>query len=397
MSKAASPSGPRAALESWGVLRPAVSVDEMRVRARRRLPRPVFDFIDGGAEDERTLRANVDDLAAIGLRPHALVDVSSRDQSTTVLGEPVPSPVLMSPCGLARLAHRDGEVAAARAAADFGTVFTLSTASSHSIEQVAAVGPGRRWFQLYVWTERAATQRLVERAAEAGYQALCFTIDVPLSGQRERDLRHGMTIPPRPAPRSLGHWARHPRWVKQALLGDPITFGNFTVAAGDNGATALGTYVNSQLNPSMNWEDLVWLRELWDGPLVVKGVMSGEAARRAVELGADAVVVSNHGGRQLDGLPSSIAVLPEVVAAVGPDAEVYLDGGVRRGTDVVKALALGATACMVGRPWMYGLAAGGEAGVSRTLELLHGEIDRAMALLGVAQVSDIGPELLRTS
>jgi L-lactate dehydrogenase (cytochrome) len=395
MSGSTLPTRARAVLRDLGVVRPAVSVDELRSAARRRLPRPVFDFIDGGAEDERTLRANSADFGALAFRPNALVDVSLRDQETSVLGERVASPVLLGPCGLARLAHHDGETAAARAAAEFGTVFTLSTASSVSIERVAASGPGPRWFQLYVWTDRDATRQLVERARAARYQALCFTIDVPLSGQRERDLRNGMTIPPRPAPRTVLHWARHPRWVQRALLGDPITFANFLGQAASNSAVSLGSLVNSQLNPSMCWDDLSWLRELWDGPLVVKGVMSGAAARRAVDLGADAVVVSNHGGRQLDGLPSTISVLPEVVGAVGADAEVYLDGGVRRGSDVVRALALGARACLVGRPWMYGLAAGGQAGVSRALRIVSAEIDRTLALIGVTKAADLTPDVLR--
>ena len=377
--------------------RPAASIDELRSRARSRLPRPVFDFIDGGADDEVTLRANRKDFERLTFRPDALIDVSLRSQSTTVLGQVVSSPVLLSPCGLARLAHRDGELAAARAAAEFGTVFTLSTASSFSIEEVAAAGSGTNWFQLYVWQDREATRALVQRAQAAGYAALCFTIDVPLSGKRERDLRHGMTIPPKPTVRSLPHWACHPMWVRQALLGDPITFRNFVGQAASDSAVALGTFVNRQLNPAMCWDDLIWLREIWDGPLIVKGVMSGRDARRAVDLGAEAVVVSNHGGRQLDGLPSSVSVLPEVVASVGSDAEVYLDGGVRRGSDVVKALALGARACMVGRPWVFGLGAGGQAGVSRALEVFRSEIDRAQALIGNTDLTTLTPEVLRTA
>ena len=382
-------------LNRLGLTRPAASIDELRIRARRRIPRPVFDFIDGGAEDETTLRANRSDFATLAFRPDALVDVSTRSQRTTVLGQELPSPVLLSPCGLARLAHREGELGAARAAADFGTIFTLSTASSYSIEEVAAASRGVNWFQLYVWENRDATRALVERARAAGYTALCFTIDVPLSGQRERDIRHGMTIPPKPAPRSVPYWAIHPRWVQQALFGDPITFRNFVGQAASDSAVALGTFVNRQLNPAMCWDDLIWLREIWDGPLIVKGVMSGRDAARAVDLGAQAVVVSNHGGRQLDGLPSTISVLPEVVDAVGASAEVYLDGGVRRGSDVVKALALGARACMVGRPWVFGLGAGGQAGVARALEVFRSEIDRVQALIGNTDITKLTPEVLR--
>lgn len=387
----------RQALQNLGLLRPAASVAELRMAARRRLPRPVFDFIDGGAEDERTLRANSSGFGRLTFRPRALVGVSSRSQRTTVLGQDVPSPLLLAPCGLARLAHPGGELAAARAAARYGTIFSLSTAASCSIEEVADAAPGPRWFQLYVWQDRAATRALVERARIAGYDALCFTVDVPMSGQRERDLRHGMTIPPRPAPRSLVHYARHPRWVQKALLGDPITFRNFVGQAANDGAVALGTYVNSQLNPSMSWDDMTWLRKLWSGPLVVKGIMGGSDARKAVDLGADGVIVSNHGGRQLDGLPSTVSVLPEVVAAVGTHAEVYLDGGVRRGADVVKAVALGARACLVGRPWMYGLAAGGETGVTRVFEIFSSEIDRVMALLGVTDITDLTVDMVRSA
>lgn len=382
-------------LAASGIVRAPASVAEVRVRARRRIPRPVFDFIEGGAEDEVTRRANLRAFREYEFRPRALVDVSERSTATTVLGTPVSMPVLLSPCGLARLANTAGETAAARAAADAGTVFTLSTASSRSLEEVAAAGSGPQWFQLYVWRDRAATAALVERARAAGYTALCFTIDVPVSGRRERDVRNGMTIPPRPAPRTLLSYASHPGWVRGALLSEPITFRNFVGQGAGDSAVALGSFVNSQLNPSMNWDDLVWLREVWSGPIIVKGVMRAEDARRSVDLGADGVVVSNHGGRQLDGLPSTLAVLPEVVDAVGTSAEVYLDGGIRRGTDVVKALALGARAVMIGRPWMYGLAAGGEAGVRTVLELLRREIDACMTLLGVRSVDDLDAALVR--
>lgn len=387
--------GVRATLERAGVMRPAYTISDLRRMARRRLPLPVFDFIDGGAEDEVTLRRNTGDFASLTLRPRALVDVSTRHLATTVLGTPVASPVLFAPCGLARLAHREGELAAARAAAAAGTIFTLSTSSSYSIEEVGKAATGPQWFQLYVWKDRDVTRRLVERAREAGHQALCFTVDVPLSGQRERDLRNGMTIPPKPGPRSALHYAQHPRWLQGALLGDPITFRNFLGQSSGNSAVSLGTYVNSMLNPSMCWDDLRWLRTIWDGPLVVKGLMRAEDARTAVDIGAEAVVVSNHGGRQLDGLPSTISVLSEVVDAVGDRAEVLLDGGVRRGSDVAKALALGARACMVGRPWMFGLAAGGELGATRSMEILTSELDRTMALLGVRDVAELDRSLLR--
>ncbi len=388
--------GLRAKLERAGVMRPARTISDLRRMARRRLPLPVFDFIDGGAEDEVTLRRNTDDFKSLALRPRALVDVSTRRLATTVLGTSISSPVLFAPCGLARLAHRDGELAAARAAAAAETIFTLSTSSSYSIEEVGAASAGPQWFQLYVWQDRDVTLRLVQRAQEAGYQALCFTVDVPLSGQRERDLRNGMTIPPKPGPLSSMHYARHPLWLYHALLGEPITFRNFLGQASGNSAVSLGTYVNSMLNPSMCWDDLRWLRGVWDGPLVVKGLMRVEDARSAVQLGADALVVSNHGGRQLDGLPSTISVLGEIVDAVGDRAEVLLDGGVRRGSDVAKALALGARACMVGRPWLFGLAAAGELGAARSVEILTSELDRTLALLGVRDVADLDRSHVRT-
>jgi L-lactate dehydrogenase (cytochrome) len=371
------------------------NVAEVRATARRRIPRPVFDFIEGGAEEEVTRRANLLAFRDYEFQPRALVDVSERSAATTVLGTSVSMPVLLAPCGLARLANTEGESATARAAADAGTVFTLSAMSSRSLEEVAAAGSGPQWFQLYVWRDREVTETLVERARTSGYTALCFTIDVPVTGRRERDVRNGMTIPPRPAPRTLFSYASHPGWVRGALLGEPITFRNFIGQGSGDSAVALGSFVNSQLNPSMNWDDLVWLREIWSGPIVVKGIMRGEDAKRSIDLGADGVVVSNHGGRQLDGLPSTLSVLPEVVEAVGSSAEVYIDGGIRRGTDVVKALALGARACMVGRPWMYGLAAGGEQGVRTVLDLFQREIDVSMALLGVRSVSELEPDLLR--
>ena len=384
-------------LERVGWHRPPSSVEDVRTVARRRLPRPVFDFIDGGAEDELTLTENRAALKRLRFQPQALTDVSVRSQRISVLGLDLEIPVLLAPAGLARLAHPDGEVAAARAAGAVGTVFTLSTASSASIEEVAGASTGPLWLQLYVWRDRGATRELVQRADAAGYHSLCFTIDVAMSGQRERDLRNGLTIPPRPAGSTLVHYARHPMWLRHALLSSPITFANFLGAAPGQGdsAVALAKYVNSQLNPAMSWDDLQWLRETWQRPLLVKGVMTPADARRAVDLGADAVVVSNHGGRQLDGLPATIDVLPEIVDAVGDRAEVLLDSGVRRGADVIKALALGARAVLVGRPYLYGLAMDGEAGAVQVLRMLAAEIDRVQALLGVPDLKSLPPGLIR--
>lgn len=368
-----------------------LTLEDVRRTARRRVPRAIFEFVDGGAEDERTLDWNRRAFEQLVFRPRVLVDVAERDLSVTVLGERWALPVGMAPAGLARLVHPDGEVAAARAATRLGTAFALSTASSATLEAVAAAG-GNRWFQLYLWRDRQVVGSLLDRAQAAGYRVLCLTVDVPIVGQRERDLRNGMTIPPRITPANVIEAARRVRWVRNLLLTRPITFENFLGVEGakNDSATALGTFVNQRMiNPSATWEDLAWIRERWEGPLAVKGILTDEDARRAVDHGAQAVIVSNHGGRQLDGAPAAIEALPEVVAAVGEHAEVLLDGGIRRGTDVVKALALGARAVMAGRPWFYGLAAGGEEGVVATYELLRAEIDRTLALLGRPRAAEL--------
>ncbi len=368
-------------------LQRASGVDDVRDLARRRLPRSVLDFIEGGAEEELTIARNRQAFRDLVFVPRVLTDVSRRSQGTTLLGTPSTSPVVLAPVGLAALAHPSGEVAAARAAANKGLISTVSSSSAWSLEDVADSCEGPRWFQLYVWRDRELTRRIVERARAAGYRALCLTVDVQVSARRQRDIRNGFTVPPRPRLREAGALVRRAGWFGRLavseLSGHKLTMGNFT--SGDLGVRdRLRTFdlANTLFDPSLGWRDLEWLKEVWGGPVVVKGVMTGADARRSVDAGADAVWVSNHGGRQLDGLRGSADVLPEVVAEVGGQAEVYLDGGVRRGSDVVKALALGARACMIGRPWMYGLAAGGQAGVEVVLDLLRVEIDTTLALLG---------------
>ena len=360
------------------------TLDDLQRLAGRRLPRMVREFVDGGAGGEVTLVANRSGFDDVVLRPRVNVDVSARDQSVDVLGRRIPSPVMLAPAGLARLVHRDGELAAARAATAADTVLCVSTASSFSIEEIAeAAGGGALWFQLYLWRDRDVVEGLVRRAREAGYEALVLTVDVPIVGKRVRDLHNGMTIPPRIRPGSALDAARHPRWLWHLLTGEQITFRNFLGMGDGDDATSLGSFVNREMiNPAADWDDLDWLRERWDLPLVVKGVLTAEDARTAVDRGADGVIVSNHGGRQLDGAPSSISALPAVVDAVGDRVPVFLDGGVRRGEDVVRARALGARAVLVGRPWFWGLAAGGEAGVTRMLDILREEVDRTLALLG---------------
>ncbi len=369
-------------------------------RARRRLPRAVFDFVDGGAEDEVTIARNRTAMGRLELVTRVLTDVSVRDQSTVLLGTPVASPLVLAPVGLAAVAHPQGERAAARAASGLGLISTLSSSSCWSLEEVAASCDGPKWFQVYVLMDRGVTRELVQRARTAGYRALCLTVDVPIAGRRERDLRNGFTIPPRPTVRHAGDVVRHLGWTRRFLAdemrGHGLRMGNFDPGHGAaGGRLVMMDMVNSLFDPTVGIEDLAWLRETWNGPLVVKGVLSASDARRCVEAGADAVWVSNHGGRQQDGVVGSADVLPEVVDAVGDRAEVYLDGGVRRGSDVVKALALGANACMVGRPWMYGLAAGGEAGVEGVLRQLLQEIDSTMALLGRPRLGDLDQGVLR--
>ena len=374
-----------------------VNVEDLRRLAQRRLPRAVFDFIEGGAEDEWTLGRNRAAFDRLSFRPRVLVDVSRRDQSTTLFGQSLSSPLMLAPTGLCGMAAPRGELLAARGAVAQGVPFTLSCMSAVSIEDVAREAPGPHWFQMYIWRDRALTRSLVERAHAAGYRGLMITVDAPIPSQRERDLRNGATIPPRITWRNALDSARKLGWLTSMARNPRIDFANiadygFTTG---RGPLSLGPFAQSQFDPSTDWEDLAWFRSIWPGPLGLKGVMSAEDARRAVDEGVELIIVSNHGGRQLDGLPSALEVLPEVVDAVKGRAEVVLDGGVRRGSDVIKALSLGARACMIGRPYLYGLAAGGQAGVERALTILRLEIDRAQALLGRATLADLDRSVVR--
>jgi L-lactate dehydrogenase (cytochrome) len=374
-----------------------VNLEDLRAEARRRLPRSVFDFIDGGAETEYTLRRNQEAFERVTFRPRVLVDVSNIDTSTTVMGQRIDLPVILAPTGVCGMATARGEIPAARAAVAAGTVFTLSTMSAVSIEEVAQEAPGPHWFQLYIWKDRGLTKSLLERATAAGYRAMMLTVDTPVLGQRERDMRNGVTIPFKITIGNAIDSVAHAGWLMKMARERKIDLANFEAALeGDGGRImSLGAFVYSQFDSSVSWKDLEWLRSLWKGPLALKGVMTGEDARRAADAGIDAVVVSNHGGRQLDGLPATIEVLPEVVDAVAGRAEVILDGGVRRGTDVLKAIALGAKACMIGRPYLYGLAAAGEQGVAQALSILRAEITRALALLGRPTVASLDRSAVR--
>jgi isopentenyl diphosphate isomerase/L-lactate dehydrogenase-like FMN-dependent dehydrogenase len=366
------------------------TIEDVRRLARRRLPRLAFDFIDGGADAELSLRRNTEAFELRSLRPRQLVGVAARDLRTTVLGQPIELPVLVAPTGMSRVAGRGGDVAGARAAGRMGTVFTLSTMSSDSIEEVADAASGPLWFQLYLWRQRDVAERLIDRAQAAGYRALVVTVDVPLVGNRVRDLHNGFKMPPRIEPRTALDVLRHPRWLAQ--VPSAISFRNLVDSSADTatGPMAHAKLINDLLsNPGATWDDLDWLRNRWSGPLVIKGILTAEDAERAVQAGVDGIVVSNHGGRQLDGTAATLDALEEVVDTVGDRAEVLLDGGVRRGTDVVKALALGARACLIGRPWLFGLAADGEQGVFTVLDILRTELDRTLALLGRPSIAEL--------
>ena len=369
-------------------------VEDLRAVARRRLPGGVFDYIDGAAEDERCLAGNAAAWRRVQLAPRVLRDVSKVDLSTTVLGRPVPAPLALAPTGFARIADPEGELAVARAAAERGLPFTLSTLGTRSIEEVAAVSRGPKWFQVYVWRDRALVRDMVERAVAEGYEALLVTVDTAVFGRRERDVRRGFTLPPTVGLGTLLDGVRHPAWTWAFLRGGPITFSN--VAGTSQGtAVTLSEFVNSQFDPSLSWRDLDWLRGISDLPVVVKGVGCAADARIAANEGLPAVVISNHGGRQLDGAPPTLDLLEETVQAAGDGVEVLIDGGVRRGADLVVARALGARAVMVGRPCLYGLAAGGQRGVAHALDQLLLGAERTMALLGAASLDEVTRDLVR--
>lgn len=376
----------------------AASVRDYREVARRRLPRQLFDYIDGGAYEEATLAANTADLEAISLRQRVLRDVSTRTMSTTVLGEELSLPVLLAPVGLAGMFANRAEVAAARAAEHAGVSFVESTVSICSLEEVAAATKRAPWFQLYVMRDRGYAENLMARAQAVGCRVLVLTADLAVVGARYCDTRNGLggrVSPVGAAIRGLDR-VSHPRWVWEVgIQGKPHTFGNLTDAVpGGNSPDDFRDWVDAQFDPSVTWDDLAWVRDHWDGPVVLKGILDPEDARAAADAGVDAVVVSNHGGRQLDAVPSTAAALPAVVEAVGDRIEVLVDGGVRSGLDLLKMMAMGAKACLVGRPWAWAVAAKGEAGVAHLLEILRDELAVAMALTGTTDVADLGPDSL---
>jgi L-lactate dehydrogenase (cytochrome) len=374
----------------------SADVDDLRRHARRRLPRGVFDYIDGAAEDEVTAGRNVESFRRLEFRPRVLRDVGAVDPSTTVLGRPVSMPLILAPTGFTRIADPAGELAVASAAARAGVPYTLSTLSTRSIEDVAAASNGAKWFQVYVWRDRGLLAEMLERAAAAGYEAIVITVDTAVLGRRERDVRRGFSLPPKIGPGTLVDGALHPGWTWSFVRAEPIAFANVVGRDVGDGSdpVSLADYINTQFDPSLAWSDVEWFRERWPGKVVVKGIQTVEDARLAADAGVDAIALSNHGGRQLDGAPPPLELVAPVRDAVGEQVEVYCDGGVRRGSDIVKAVALGATACMVGRAYLYGLGAAGERGVDHVLGLLDSGVRRTMALTGCGSMSDVGPDLV---
>ncbi|MGI9028550.1 MAG: alpha-hydroxy acid oxidase [Ilumatobacteraceae bacterium] len=372
------------------------SIDDLRRIAQRRLPHGVFDYIDGGAEDERSLAESTAAFSRIGFRPRVLRGVGKVDSSTTVLGRPVPLPLILAPTGFTRCADPEGELAAARAADRAGLPYTLSTVATRSIEEVRGVSDGRLWFQVYAWRDRGLVDELVQRAAEADYEALVLTADTAVLGRRERDVRRGFEMPPRLGLGTLLDGAVHPGWTWAFARAEPIRFANIVGSGLSDGAdpVSLAEFTNSQFDADLSWDDVDWLRQRWPGPLLVKGIQTVEDALLAVERGVDAIVLSNHGGRQVDGAPAPIDLVAPVREAVGDSVEIICDGGVRRGSDIIKAVALGANACMTGRAWLYGLGAAGERGVDLALTLLDQEVHRTMALIGASAIDDLTPELV---
>ena len=366
----------------------AASIADLRQLARRRAPRAVFDYTDGAAGEEVSLRRARSAFARVEFRPRVLQDVSSVDPSTTILGGPASLPLVFAPTGFTRLMHTEGEPAVARAAARAGIPYALSTMGTTSIERLATEVPSaRRWFQLYLWRDRAASRDLVLRAQEAGYEALVLTVDTPVAGLRLRDVRNGLTLPPAVTVRTFAEGALHPAWWFDLLTTEPLEFASLNRFDG-----TVAELVSQMFDPAATLQDLGWLRDTWTGPLVVKGITTAADARAVVDAGVDAVVVSNHGGRQLDRAPNPLEELPRVAEAVGDRAEVYVDGGILSGGDVVASVALGARAALVGRAYLYGLMAGGEGGVDRAAAILAKEIAVTMALLGVTRVGQLNPE-----
>lgn len=373
----------------------ATCIEDLRTMARHRVPRAFFEYADHGSYSQSTLRANRAGLDAVNLRQRVGVDVGKRDLTTTIIGEPVSLPLALGPVGLTGMEFGDGEILACRAAQEAGIPYCLSTMSICSVEDVAAAVREPFWFQLYMMRDRGFVRALVERAIAARCSALMVTLDLNMLGQRHCDIRNGMTVPPRITVRNVLDVATKPAWGLGILRGKRRTFGNLAGhLKGAEGVTSLAQWVSTQFDPTLSWKDIEWVRGLWPGKIIIKGILDVEDAKTAAGLGASAIVVSNHGGRQLDGAPSSISVLPGVADAVGSQTEVLFDSGIRSGQDVLRALALGARSCLIGRAYIYGLGAGGQQGVARAIGIIRSELDVSMALTGTASLKEAGPRVI---
>ena len=377
-------------------LQSAASIEDLRRIARRRLPGGVFDYIDGGAEDEVAMDRNTRAFREMEFVPRVLRDMGNVDTTGTILGREVPFPLILAPTGFTRIAHPPGELAVARAAERAGLPYSLSTMGTRSVEEVAAVSNGSKWFQVYVWRDKGLLKDMILRAKEAGFDVLCITVDAAMLGRRERDVRRGFTLPPKMGLDTVLEGMIRPGWSLRFALAEPISFANVAGNTDIDGSSAvdLAAFMNEQFDPTLSWEDVAWMRSLWDGPVLVKGIQSVADAVIGRDEGLDGIVLSNHGGRQLDGAPGIIDLVQPVADAVGGDLDIVCDGGIRRGSDIVKALALGATSCMIGRPYLYGLAAAGEEGVDWVIEHLHTGMKRDMALCGAASLSELTPDLI---
>ena len=370
-------------------------IEDLRKKAEKRVPRMFYDYADSGSWSESTYRANEDDLQAIKFRQRVAIDVSTRDTKMPMLGETTTMPVALAPTGLTGMQYADGEILAAKAAADFGVPFTLSTMSICSIEDVAAHSSTPFWFQLYVMRDRDFIRRLVDRAREAKCSALMITLDLQIMGQRHKDVRNGLSAPPKPTLRNLMNLVQKPAWCLGMLGTKRRQFGNIVGhVKGVKDMSSLADWTVSQFDASLSWDDVKEIRKQWGGKVIIKGILDAEDARAAVNVGADAIVVSNHGGRQLDGALSAIKALPAIVDAVDDKAEVWMDGGIRSGQDVLRAIAMGAQGTLIGRAFLYGLGAGGQAGVTKALEIIHKELDLTMGLCGQPELRKVDSSIL---
>jgi L-lactate dehydrogenase (cytochrome) len=370
-------------------------IEDLRELARRRVPPAFFQYADHGSYSQSTLRANRDDLSAILLRQRVGIDVGTRDLSTTIIGEPAALPLALAPVGLCGMQFGDGEILACRAAQQAGIPFCLSTMSICSIEDVAEAVSAPFWFQLYMMRDRGFVRELIDRVVAARCSAMMITLDLNMLGQRHCDIKNGMSVPPRLTARNVVNIAARPRWALSILRGKRKTFGNLAGhIAGTTHLKSVAQWTSAQFDPTLNWADVEWVRDRWPGKIVLKGIADPADARIAAQLGVAAIVVSNHGGRQLDGSGSAISALPGVAEAAGADVEIMFDSGIRSGQDVLRALALGARSCLIGRAYLYGLGAGGQAGAARAIEIIGRELDVSMALTGLTSVRDAGPQLL---